>query len=230
MTLLSLFLQGGLFAGLKLQGLSSSFPSSTISSGFSLTGAAVTTGAGSQTDKPLLFPTTSQALSTGIGLGMGRTGLSTGNTGTGKTGLGTGSTGLGSGPGKEDHFLKELRLLNTSVSKWITRHLQENPYVDLSPVFNDYFQHLSRISEDEPTAPSSDPFKQTLPILDPPSNTTPTEYTPIKSLSSEASSTSDPPTDRSDPSDEQTSQEEDASEQPPGEEDCCSPQEEGKAN
>ena len=32
-------------------------------------------------------------------------------------------------------FLSELRNLNTSVNDWIAKHVRENPYVDLTPIF-----------------------------------------------------------------------------------------------
>ena len=32
-------------------------------------------------------------------------------------------------------FLSELRNLNTSVNDWISKHVRENPYVDLTPIF-----------------------------------------------------------------------------------------------
>ena len=173
-----------------------------------------------------------------VGSGFGNAGLviksissSAGSALVGETGPDTknasfavGSSGMGSSPGNESKFFKELRLLNTSVSKWINRHLQENPYVDLSPVFNDYFEHLRKISEEDETSPPTShiPSQLTLPVSNPSTKEVPTfnsitEGTTAKPLSS------DEPT-----SQEDREEEGDVSEHPSGEEDDSSPQEEGK--
>ncbi len=42
-------------------------------------------------------------------------------------------------------FLNHLKGLNESVTKWIKEHVNNNPYVDLTPIFADYKTHLSNI-------------------------------------------------------------------------------------
>ena len=42
-------------------------------------------------------------------------------------------------------YLEQLRSLNVSVSEWITQHVRENPFVDLTPIFRDYEGHLKSI-------------------------------------------------------------------------------------
>ena len=44
-------------------------------------------------------------------------------------------------------YLANLKSLNTSVLSWIEKHVRENPYVDLSPVFNDYGKHLKDLEQ-----------------------------------------------------------------------------------
>ncbi|CAI8024153.1 Nuclear pore complex protein Nup50 [Geodia barretti] len=44
-------------------------------------------------------------------------------------------------------FLTELRSLNFSVSDWIVKHVRENPYVDLTPIFRDYEKHLRELDQ-----------------------------------------------------------------------------------
>ena len=141
------------------------------------------------------------------------------------------STGMVSSPTNEDKFLEKLRLLNTSVSKWINRHLQENPYVDLTPVFNDYFEHLRRISKEDKIAPltSNSSSQQTLPVPNPSTKPAP----PTNSLTEDTTVKPTDATVKPLPSDETSSQEDgeeehDRSEHPSGEEDGSSPQEEGK--
>ena len=48
-------------------------------------------------------------------------------------------------PPPPSDYLQRLRSLNTSVSEWISQHVRENPYVDLTPIFRDYEAHLSGI-------------------------------------------------------------------------------------
>lgn len=42
-------------------------------------------------------------------------------------------------------YKDNLRALNESVSAWIQKHIAENPYVDLTPIFNDYKEHMKNI-------------------------------------------------------------------------------------
>ena len=44
-------------------------------------------------------------------------------------------------------YLTNLKSLNTSVLEWIQKHIKENPYVDLTPVFKDYQKHIQGIEE-----------------------------------------------------------------------------------
>lgn len=46
-----------------------------------------------------------------------------------------------SGSSYEDN----LKALNESVVAWIQKHISANPYVDLTPIFNDYKQHMKNI-------------------------------------------------------------------------------------
>lgn len=38
-----------------------------------------------------------------------------------------------------------LKALNESVAAWIQKHITVNPYVDLTPIFNDYKEHMKNI-------------------------------------------------------------------------------------
>ena len=50
-------------------------------------------------------------------------------------------------PPKQDStpYLVQLKSLNESVSEWIQKHVSDNPYVDLTPIFKDYTTHLAGI-------------------------------------------------------------------------------------
>ncbi|KAK3754885.1 hypothetical protein QZH41_018940 [Actinostola sp. cb2023] len=54
-----------------------------------------------------------------------------------------------------------------SVSSWIQKHLGDNPYVDLTPVFNDYRNHLASIESTESPSKQS-PDAKPLPSVTPP--------------------------------------------------------------
>ena len=41
--------------------------------------------------------------------------------------------------------MSQLRALNSSVAKWITEHVDSNPYCILTPIFTDYEKHLEEI-------------------------------------------------------------------------------------
>lgn len=42
-------------------------------------------------------------------------------------------------------FCKSLKALNDGVLKWIEKHVAENPFIDLTPVFNDYCNHIKKL-------------------------------------------------------------------------------------
>lgn len=42
-------------------------------------------------------------------------------------------------------YKENLKALNESVAAWIQKHIAVNPYVDLSPIFNDYKEHMKNI-------------------------------------------------------------------------------------
>ena len=53
----------------------------------------------------------------------------------------------------DSKYLEQLRSLNVSVSEWIAKHVRDNPFVDLTPIFRDYETHLknidNKVSRDE---------------------------------------------------------------------------------
>jgi len=42
-------------------------------------------------------------------------------------------------------YKDNLKALNESVAAWIQKHITVNPYVDLTPIFNDYKEHMKNI-------------------------------------------------------------------------------------
>ena len=42
-------------------------------------------------------------------------------------------------------YKDNLKALNESVAAWIQKHIAVNPYVDLTPIFNDYKEHMKNI-------------------------------------------------------------------------------------
>merc|ERR1719500_235132 len=46
---------------------------------------------------------------------------------------------------RRKEYLASLKTLNTQVTNWIKSHVDENPLVDLSPVFKDYGKHLEQL-------------------------------------------------------------------------------------
>lgn len=55
-------------------------------------------------------------------------------------------------------YLENLKSLNMSVVGWIGDHVRQNPYIDLSPVFQDYAKHLASITpSDKPTSSDEQP-------------------------------------------------------------------------
>jgi nuclear pore complex protein Nup50 len=69
------------------------------------------------------------------------------------------SSSKGGGDSKEynEDYLAHLKALNLQVTEWIKRHIEENPLVLLSPVFQDYEKHLKEISEKYPPKTPSKP-------------------------------------------------------------------------
>ena len=53
-------------------------------------------------------------------------------------------------------YMTQLKRLNYEVCEWAKKHINENPYVDLSPVFKDYDKHLLNLEKKFPaiTKPS----------------------------------------------------------------------------
>lgn len=43
--------------------------------------------------------------------------------------------------------LENVKALNVSVCSWIKKHVDVNPYVDLTPIFRDYDKHMQGIDE-----------------------------------------------------------------------------------
>ena len=54
-------------------------------------------------------------------------------------------------------YLHHLRSLNMCLVEWINQHVHQNPFVDLSPVFHDYSQHLASLGEDVAKPSTSSP-------------------------------------------------------------------------
>lgn len=47
-------------------------------------------------------------------------------------------------------YMTQLKRLNYEVCEWVKKHINENPYVDLSPVFKDYDKHLLNLEKKFP--------------------------------------------------------------------------------
>lgn len=85
---------------------------------------------------------------------------------------------------KENHsdaYLESIKSLNISVLSWLQKHVNENPYVDLTPVFKDYSMHLSNI-EKKATPCKQSPDIKPLPSVTPPSSLNKNETVGSKSL------------------------------------------------
>jgi len=54
-----------------------------------------------------------------------------------------------------EEFLAHLKALNKQVTQWIQKHINDNSYVILSPVFKDYEKHLKDITEKYPMKKNS---------------------------------------------------------------------------
>lgn len=48
---------------------------------------------------------------------------------------------------EDARYLEQLSALNTSFCAWITKHVADNSFVDLTPVFKDYENHLAAIEK-----------------------------------------------------------------------------------
>ncbi|CAI2725837.1 unnamed protein product [Schistosoma spindalis] len=51
---------------------------------------------------------------------------------------------------EETEYLEHLQTLNQSLLDWITKHIKEDPFCILSPIFSDYDKHLSGINSKFP--------------------------------------------------------------------------------
>lgn len=47
-------------------------------------------------------------------------------------------------------YLAQLKGLNLAVTKWIKEHVDDNPYVVLTPIFTDYQKYIDEIEKDNP--------------------------------------------------------------------------------
>ncbi|KAH8858966.1 Nuclear pore complex protein Nup50 [Schistosoma japonicum] len=50
----------------------------------------------------------------------------------------------------DSEYLEHLQTLNQNLLDWITKHIKEDPYCILSPIFSDYNKHLSEINSKFP--------------------------------------------------------------------------------
>ncbi|CAH8499688.1 unnamed protein product [Schistosoma rodhaini] len=57
---------------------------------------------------------------------------------------------------EETEYLEHLQNLNQSLLDWITKHVKEDPFCILSPIFSDYDKHLSGINSKFPKQSSVD--------------------------------------------------------------------------
>lgn len=53
-------------------------------------------------------------------------------------------------------FLSHLKALNEGVVKWVKQHLDTNPHVNLSPVFDDYKKHFEELTKKYPSTGESE--------------------------------------------------------------------------
>lgn len=124
------------------------------------------------------------------------------------------STSITSSPEREttdSSFLSKLATLNKEVSAWISKHVDEDPYCILTPIFNDYAKHLTSIEStkmesktEKSYAPSFPPFSEITGVAPIVPNFTAIQSTSSgsngfnfsfkPSMSSDLSSTTKPPT------------------------------------
>ncbi|CAH8290541.1 unnamed protein product [Heterobilharzia americana] len=57
---------------------------------------------------------------------------------------------------EEAEYLGHLQALNQNLLDWISKHIKEDPFCILSPIFSDYDKHLSEISSKFPKQSSGD--------------------------------------------------------------------------
>lgn len=62
--------------------------------------------------------------------------------------------------GKE--YYAKLKGLNESVSKWIKKHVDDNPFISLTPVFKDYEKYLSELEEEREKGSGSNKTEHTM--------------------------------------------------------------------
>ncbi|XP_071543216.1 nuclear pore complex protein Nup50 [Panulirus ornatus] len=60
------------------------------------------------------------------------------------------------GKGGSKLFLAHLKALNEGVVLWVKEHLDKNPHVNLSPVFDDYKKHFEELTRKYPPASGSE--------------------------------------------------------------------------
>ncbi|XP_050737559.1 nuclear pore complex protein Nup50-like [Eriocheir sinensis] len=61
-----------------------------------------------------------------------------------------------SGKKGNKEFLGHLKALNEGVVKWVKQHLDANPHVNLSPVFDDYKKHFEELTKKYPSSGESE--------------------------------------------------------------------------
>ncbi|XP_076274490.1 nuclear pore complex protein Nup50 [Rhynchophorus ferrugineus] len=57
---------------------------------------------------------------------------------------------------KSEKYCSKLKGLNESVSKWISKKVEENPLISLQPIFKDYEKYLDEIDKEEATETKAD--------------------------------------------------------------------------
>eukprot|EP00794_Sanderia_malayensis_P018084 gene18084-19891_t len=65
---------------------------------------------------------------------------------------------------KSDVFVAQLTELNNSVLSWIKQHIDENPLIDLTPVFADYKKYMEEIEEKYGTPKTASKPKISMPL------------------------------------------------------------------
>lgn len=101
---------------------------------------------------PFSFLSTQSA---GVSLGAFKS-SSSGSSSNSSNGNNTNSASASSSDASSVYFAK-LKGLNQSVSSWIAKHIAENPVCLLTPIFDDYAQHLKEIEETRKSAQQQQP-------------------------------------------------------------------------
>jgi len=69
---------------------------------------------------------------------------------------------------RKREYLSSLKALNVQVTNWIKSHVDENPLLDLTPVFKDYEKHIGELKkkckDDGKTKELEEPSKETKPL------------------------------------------------------------------